>query len=234
MGLDSVELVMAVEEKFGITIADEEAQEMRTVGDMYECVLTKVKVSDRSSCLTQKAFHLLRRTARQLFDIPRDDFRPDAQLDAIIPRHYRHENWRKFQVAVGATRWPRLALSWPGATALIALVFATPAFVFEYGTAVLMWNMVIVGIAALASMIVALRVGKVIARPFEVEFRAGVSTVRDLAYVVVAQNPELFGTDRATWTSDETWSLLASLIQEQTGRKKFTKDSRFVDDLKLD
>jgi len=234
MGLDSVELVMAVEEKFGITISDEEAQEMRTVGDMYQCVLSKVMVSDRSSCLTQKAFHLLRRTARQLFDIPRDQFRPDAQLDVIVPRRSRHENWRKFQVAVGATKWPTLALSWPGILTLIAFVFAIPGFVFEYGTVVLRWNVVIVGVIAVVSMIAALRVGKLIARPFEMEFRGGISTVRELAYVVVAQNPELFGTERATWTADETWSLLSSVIKEQTGQRQFTKESRFVDDLKLD
>jgi hypothetical protein len=47
MGLDSIELVMAVEEKFGITVSDEEAQEMRTVGEMCQCVLRKVAVSDR-------------------------------------------------------------------------------------------------------------------------------------------------------------------------------------------
>jgi acyl carrier protein len=37
--LDRVEVVMAVEEDFGITIFDEEAVEFRTVGDLLACVM---------------------------------------------------------------------------------------------------------------------------------------------------------------------------------------------------
>jgi hypothetical protein len=234
MGLDSVELVMAVEEKFGITISDEEAQDVRTVGDMYQCVLRKVMVTDKSSCLTQKAFHLLRRTAKQLFNVPRDQFKPDAPLNMIIPRRSRRENWRKFQLAVGATNWPKLALSWLGALTLLAVVFAVPWSVFVCGTALLRWNVVVAGATAAVFLVLGIRAGKLITRPFETEFRGGISTVRDLAYVVVAQNPQLFGTERATWTADETWAVLASVIKTQTGVSQFTKDSRFVDDLRID
>jgi acyl carrier protein len=35
MGLDIVELVMAVEETFGIEIPDRDAERLRTVGDLY-------------------------------------------------------------------------------------------------------------------------------------------------------------------------------------------------------
>lgn len=234
MGLDSVELVMAVEEKFGITISDEEAQDIRTVGDMYQCVLKKVRVTDKSSCLTQKAFHLLRRNARQLFNVPRDQFRPDAALDTIVPRHSRRENWRKFQLAVGATNWPKLALSWLGALTLLALVFAVPWSVFVCGTALLKLNVVFAGATAAAFVVLGIKAGKLVTRPFETEFRGGFSTVRDLAYVVVAQNPQLFGTERATWTADETWAVLASVIKTQTGVSQFTQDSSFVEDLKID
>ena len=39
MGLDIVELVMTVEETFGIEIPDRDAERLRTVGDLYWYVL---------------------------------------------------------------------------------------------------------------------------------------------------------------------------------------------------
>jgi len=234
MGLDSVELVMAVEERFGINISDEEAQRIRTVGEMHQCVLNKIAVADKSSCLTQKAFHLLRRTARQLFDVSRPDFRPEAQLNAIIPRHSRRENWRKFQLAVGATNWPKLAVSWLGAIAVLALVFGIPWLVFICGTDLLKWSVLASGTIAVVAVVLGVKVAKLAAPTFETEFRGATSTVRDLTYALVAQNPNLFGTERATWTAEETWGVLASVIKEQTGVGQFTKDSRFAEDLKLD
>ena len=41
MGLDSVELLMDVEERFGIRIPDEEAAQMRTVAELYACILRR-------------------------------------------------------------------------------------------------------------------------------------------------------------------------------------------------
>ena len=40
--LDTVELVMALEEKFGIEIPDEEAEKMKTVGDAIKYLEEKV------------------------------------------------------------------------------------------------------------------------------------------------------------------------------------------------
>ena len=59
MGLDTVELVMAVEEEFGITISDEEAQDIRTVGDMYQCVLRKVIGTQRATRTSEETWAAL-------------------------------------------------------------------------------------------------------------------------------------------------------------------------------
>ncbi len=40
--LDLVELVMTMEEKFGIKISDDEAAEIKTVGDSVDFVMTQV------------------------------------------------------------------------------------------------------------------------------------------------------------------------------------------------
>jgi acyl carrier protein len=45
MGLDNVELVMRTEEVFNITIEDSDAEQVRTVGDLYELVCKLLNVS---------------------------------------------------------------------------------------------------------------------------------------------------------------------------------------------
>lgn len=42
MGLDTVELVMRIEEEFAITIADQDAEQLMTVSDLYDCIESKV------------------------------------------------------------------------------------------------------------------------------------------------------------------------------------------------
>jgi len=47
MGLDFVELVMAVEEKFGIEMEEPDAERFMTVGGMFDYVLEKLNAQDK-------------------------------------------------------------------------------------------------------------------------------------------------------------------------------------------
>src|SRR5215470_17159858 len=76
MGLDAVELVMTVEEKFGISITDEEATRVVSVGDLKRLVTTKLDVAYTDGCLTQRAFHLIRKNATAEFGMLRRNIRP--------------------------------------------------------------------------------------------------------------------------------------------------------------
>ena len=44
MGLDAVEIVMRVEEFYSLTITDEEAALVRTVGDLYSLICSKLEL----------------------------------------------------------------------------------------------------------------------------------------------------------------------------------------------
>jgi acyl carrier protein len=44
--LDIVEIIMAIEEEFGITIPDEDAEHLATVGDALEYILARVPLED--------------------------------------------------------------------------------------------------------------------------------------------------------------------------------------------
>jgi hypothetical protein len=52
MGLDAVEIVLRTEELFTITIADDEAAAVRTVGDFYCLICSKLNVTPLPSPVT--------------------------------------------------------------------------------------------------------------------------------------------------------------------------------------
>jgi acyl carrier protein len=49
MGLDTVELVMAIEEEFGIEIPNEDAANLNTAGDISAYVLNRLKAQGRQA-----------------------------------------------------------------------------------------------------------------------------------------------------------------------------------------
>jgi hypothetical protein len=57
MGLDGVELILAVEDAFQIHISDEEAGNVSTVGDLHDLVVSKLQGQDSKRCLTSAAFY---------------------------------------------------------------------------------------------------------------------------------------------------------------------------------
>ena len=234
MGLDGVELVMAVEERFAITISDEEATSIRTVGDLEHLVTTKVAVTDKASCLTQRAFHLLRRSAIACFGVNRREFKLDSAIDAFVPRHERRQEWVRFQKCVGALLWPQLVRPREITVLLSVMTMAVASLVWWYTAAVLNWGTVL---QVLLSFAVAVAFGwgaAFLTRPLRTTVPQGYGQVRETAYYLVARNPQLLGTNHTAWSPDEIWCSLRDVIIEQTAVTGFNRNSRFVQDLRID
>jgi hypothetical protein len=128
MGLDGVELILAVEDAFQITITDEEAGTIVTVGDLHDLVMAKLHSQDCGRCLTSAAFYRTRQGIAESLGIARRDIRPSTSLDAILPRSGRRQSWRRIQEvanlnlpALQHPRWIQLTLVVTG----IALTTAT-------------------------------------------------------------------------------------------------------------
>jgi acyl carrier protein len=115
MGLDVVELVMEVEEQFGVRIADREAERMRTVGDLYQFLLGKRSLV-LDGCPSSAVFYRARRALIQLFCVERQAIRPSSSLEELIPLENRRDHWDRFRRAFGPFNLPRLGqptwLSW--------------------------------------------------------------------------------------------------------------------------
>jgi len=236
LGLDAVEFVMAIEEKFRILISDQEAQELTTPRKLVDLVLTKVAEREQPSCLSSQAFYLLRRRGMDEFKLPRKAFSPDTPLDHIVPKRTRRESWDKLRKAVGAAVWPELCRPRPllnTAAVLVFIAFCSSAVVVGYRVG--SWRLAPVG--ALAGVAVAVIAGCLVAlatRPLKLAFPPGYQSTGDLVHFLVARNPELFQIEKDTWTRERVWCLVRDLIIKQTGVTEFTEDSHFIKDIHLD
>jgi acyl carrier protein len=234
MGLDAAELVMAVEEKFSISITDEEASEALTVGDLKRLVRAKLDVADVAGCLTQRAFHLIRKNATAEFGVLRHNLRPDTPLESVVPQSARRESWLHFQAALGVAQLPELVRPHAVNLTITVLVLSSLIVPVWYGSL----HPQHFGRWMLFGAIVASAVGWGSAQltgPMKTKFKAGYNNVRDLARFLVANYPQLVGKPRtAKWTEEEISSLLREVIIEQLGVTNFDDNSRFVQDLHID
>ncbi len=102
MGLDSVEIVMAWEEAFGIAIEDAECAKMFTPRIAIDFIAAKLNaVSDTGRpCLTLRAFHRLRHAISTAAGVPRAMMRPKARLKDLIPTE-RQTTWEAVRSTYG-------------------------------------------------------------------------------------------------------------------------------------
>jgi len=234
MGLDALELVMAVEEKFGISIENEEAAKALTVGDLKRLVRAKLDVSDTTGCLTQRAFHLIRTNAIAEFGAVRRGLRPDTSLEIVVPQSTRRESWQHFQTVLGVAELPELVRPHSVNLTMTVLVLSTLVLPIWYGAL----HPEHFGLWMLLGAIVASTLGwglSRLTRPMKTKFKVGYDRVRDLARFLVAKHPQLLGKPRtAKWSEEEISCLLRELIIKQLGVTDFDDNSRFVDDLRVD
>src|SRR5690349_19898404 len=100
MGLDGVELILAVEDVFQIHISDEEVSSVSTVGELHSLVIAKLQGLDTKTCLTSAAFYRTRRGIVDALGLGRRGITPSTPLRSLLPRKRRRENWRRIQEAM--------------------------------------------------------------------------------------------------------------------------------------
>jgi len=107
MGLDTVELVMATEEAFGLDIPDRIAERMRTPRDVVAFLHDQLPQSTDTGCLTQHAFYRLRATCARHLAVDRRDLAPALALTDLLAADDRLTRWDAIGADLGVRRWPR-------------------------------------------------------------------------------------------------------------------------------
>ncbi|NER16063.1 acyl carrier protein [Spongiivirga citrea] len=100
MGLDSVELVMSIEDKFGIQIEDSEAEKIRTVQDFADIVFSRIITNPTDKCLTQIVFYRIRKVLRNLSSTEKE-IRPDTKISELLTQTQLKEKWSLLKTELG-------------------------------------------------------------------------------------------------------------------------------------
>jgi acyl carrier protein len=109
MGLDAVELVLAVEEAFGIAIPDSVAAEMITPAILISYVQQAVSARpERKACISQRAFHKVRASLMKATGVGRRDVTLKTPIRRLFSGPQRTEHWRDFKGYAGLPVLPNL------------------------------------------------------------------------------------------------------------------------------
>ena len=221
MGLDGVELLLAIEDEFQIAITDEEAFRSETPAKLTEIVYLKMRQSEHDVCPSQHGFYKVRKYMTDFLKIPRMTIKPDTPLKNLIQKKNRRKNWAAILSALsgGQTvfaplerpKWLKLAIY------LIIPVIAFPVLLrLTYYTV----NLSVIMTGALIPLLMLLTT------PMKYEFPDNFYSVKDLIRIIGTLQTK-------TWDKDELYKKIRKIIAQQLNIKEedIHPDSHFIKDL---
>ncbi len=109
MGLDLVEMVMALEDEFDIPLKDKDLQEMEsTPRALIDHIHSKYNMIQEGKCGSQVAFHILRKAIIKVCNVERKDIKLDTEIRDFIPEKKARDHWLKLEKETKAMNWPEL------------------------------------------------------------------------------------------------------------------------------
>jgi acyl carrier protein len=221
MGLDTVELVLAMEDEFGLEIPDEDAAGLATPRQVADYLFTRIehRVEEASGCLSHLGFYRIRVTLIRRFGAKRHEIKPESPIRQFLPGDIRHA-WRELAIALDA-RLPKLGCK---ARVGLPLTFGVPMIL----AILLRWSgspgwLLIVGVVI--AWIGANRITTRLADQIPPE----ANTVADLI-------PCLRHPPSQPWSRASVLERVIQLTSVQTGTPvaRIDPDAHFVKDLGLD
>lgn len=225
MGMDGVEIVMAVEDAFDIRIEDAEVEKIVTPRQLIELVQDKVANVETEICLSHRAFNLVRRYFTIHHGLPRKGFKLTTHLDTLFPRQPRKVVLRDMALEVGTEPFPPLVRpSWLVKTLFVISVACGAYFGIRESSAS-------IGIAVSAATGF---LGFLLTQPFRNDFPKGLKTAGELALWVKRHKPDLASKSQKAWTHVQIAARVREIVIDVLGCEKiYRDDARFVQDLGL-
>lgn len=233
MGLDSVELVMEFEKAFDMRIPDQEAEKLRTVGDVHNYIWNRLENWHSNKCNSQALFYKLRKYCIEQFGVPKNSFQTDRSINDLFPKEERRKKY--FEAAKSMyLEFPSLILSKPwniflntvgfisilGSFVLVIIL----CFFFSYSK----WLFLIPVAGLLFTLFVSslLNPKRIIISPF---------SVRDFTQKTLSLNFIQFSKDSGT-NRKEVETVINHIISDKVGvdLDEISQEKSFVDDLGVD
>jgi hypothetical protein len=237
MGLDGVELILAIEARFKIEIPDADVSGLTTPRKLIDYVANRLNAGSLAPtpCLTSAAFHKVRREVLDLTGCTKSSVYPSTLLEKVFPKEQRRTLWPKLQQRINVKKWPTLVRpSWLSRIIwyLVSICFLIFLIYFSSlfpGNISLLLASAVCGVIAVVLHFFTLS--------FATQFRPMTFTVGDLSRIVLAQAPMFDDFDESPqkiWTREEIAAITRGIIMEQLGITSFGDDEHFVNDLGVD
>ena len=220
MGLDGVEIIMAVEEEFELVISDEEAGNVRTPGDLTDLVYSKLRKDRSDPCQSQHAFYVVRNVLIEELGVRRDQIKPYTNLCTLIPKDNRKEIFQGLISSISDGKTVYTELVRPGE--IIFLIYSIMAIFFSI---ILFFTNLSLSYNILFSLMLLIVLIASTSR-FKTDFPRQFYNVKGLTRIIGS-------TQNKIWNREELWIKIKDLIVEQLGvlPEEVVPDADFIDDL---
>lgn len=235
MGLDSVELVIAFEEAFGIAIEDSDAATMFTPCDVIDYIERRRGTGTKRLCLTRRAFYRVRERMMEI-GIERSAIRLGTPLAPLFPESTRRELWMRARGPISVHQWPDLIRpeTLRNTIAVLSLFVAVTVFVSSFHAASsrgILDSFLLAALSAAGASLLLLRITRSQCRHFP-----GITIVRDLTIRVTVG-----GAASLLWKDEEfTRATIAATVRkiviEQLGIEEadYAEKKHFIRDFGME
>lgn len=229
MGLDAIELVMDVEDHFGISIQNSEAAHVRSVGDLVALIQSRIDAAHAATCPTLSSFLRLRSCVREITNDDQLRIRTDTQIIDALTRTERQRLWKHLGDLLGSAP---PGLRRPPAMRKLLLFLVLAAIISAIVFAALMDLAILPLTLALAAIITI--VLHFLTVPFRVNPPDGLTTFGAIAQRISGMT---VATKRLHLRSlDEILDELKPIVADALGvrQSKVVPTARFIEDLGMD
>ncbi len=233
MGLDSVELIMEFEKAFEIRIPDQEAEKLRTVGEVHNYIWNRLDNYHSNKCNSQILFYKLRKHCTEEFGLPKNSFQTDGKINDVFPKENRRKVYRDFEKrfqlqlpSLELTKAWNYLLTIVGVISIIGSLLLVIILCWFYDYSYWLFLLPAIGIIFTLFISYLLNPKRIVITPF---------LIRDFVQKTLSLNFLQFAKESGA-NRNEVISVINQIISDKIGvdLDEITPEKSFTDDLGVD